>query len=432
MERTIIAELKKWKESTDRKPLILLGARQVGKTWVLQEFGKREYQNVAYINFDNNSRLENLFVADYDIPRIIRALEMETGVRIYPHKTLIIMDEVQEVKRGLHSLKYFCENAPEYHVAVAGSLLGIAMRPGESFPVGKVDLLHMYPMTFEEFLLAKEKSQFVDALHDQDWGVVNMMHSSYVELLREYYFVGGMPEAVAKYVATNSPVEVRKIHDAILEAYRRDISKHAAKEQVERIQMVWRSIPSQLSKENKKFIYGVLKQGARAREFEVAIQWLIDAGLIFKVPRVKKPELPLIAYEDFTAFKLYFLDVGLMSAMARLSLTDILEGKNISAFKGAFTENYVLTQMETLSSQVAIFYFSRNDSQMEIDFLVQHDSQLIPIEVKAEENLKSKSLKAFVDSNPSLHGVRFSMSPYREQEWMTNVPLYAVTSYFKG
>jgi len=432
MERTIITELKKWKESTNRKPLILLGARQVGKTWALQEFGKQAYHNVAYINFDNNSHLENLFTDDYDIARIIRALEMETGVHIQPNQTLIIMDEVQEVKRGLHSLKYFCENAPEYHVAVAGSLLGIAMRPGESFPVGKVDILHMHPMTFEEFLLAKGKPQFVEALHQQDWELVNILHATYVSLLREYYFVGGMPEAVAKYIATNSPVEVRKIHEAILEAYRRDISKHAAKEQVERIQMVWKSIPSQLSKENKKFIYGVLKQGARAKEFEIAIQWLIDAGLVFKVPRVKKAELPLIAFEDFTAFKLYFLDVGLMSAMAKLSLTDMLEGKNINSFKGAFTENYVLTQMETMSNELAIFYYSRNDSQMEVDFLVQHDSQLIPIEVKAEENLKSKSLKSFVNSHPSLRGIRFSMSPYREQEWMTNVPLYAVNSFFKN
>jgi len=430
MERAIIDDLKKWKNSPDRKPLILLGARQVGKTWTLLEFGRQAYKNVAYVNFDNNTRLENLFTADYDISRILRVLEMETGERILPGETLIIMDEVQEVKRGIHSLKYFCEDARQYHVAVAGSLLGIAMRPGESFPVGKVDLMRLYPMSFEEFLLAKGKPQFVEALRQHDWELMQMMHDSYVELLREYYFVGGMPEVVEKYIRTNSPIEVRRLQNAILEAYRKDVSKHAPKQEVERIQMVWQSIPSQLSKENKKFIFGVLKPGGRAREYEVAIQWLIDAGLVYKVSRIKKAEMPLISYEELGIFKLFFLDVGLLTAMAKLSLPDIQEGKNILSFKGAFTENYVLSQLEIQSEEMAIYYYSRNDSQMEVDFVVQYAGRIIPIEVKAEDNLKSKSLKSFVNSHPGLRGIRFSMTPYREQDWMINVPLYAINSYF--
>lgn len=425
MERSIYSNLKKWKESLTRKPLILQGARQVGKTYILKEFGAREYSEVVYINCDDNNDMQNMFV-DYDVDRIIRSLCAISGVSIKPSTTLLILDEIQEVERGLASLKYFCEKAPEYHVAVAGSLLGITLHEGTSFPVGKVDMLYMYPMDFEEFLLAMGKEQLVELLRSNSWAALTPLRGMLTELLRQYYFVGGMPEAVKAYVERGDIWEVRSIHSKIIDAYRNDMSKHAPKQQVQRINMVWNSIPSQLARDNKKFIYGALRKGARANDFEIAIQWLVDSGLVHKVHRITKPVVPLKFYEDMSSFKLFLLDCGLLGALSETPPEQILIGDNVfEEYKGAFTENYVLQQLKSLP-RTFVYYYSNDNSTLEIDFVVQHDTHIIPIEVKAEENLRAKSLRQFVTDNPGLHGVRFSMSDYREQDWLTNVPLWAV------
>lgn len=425
MERSIYSSLKKWKESPTRKPLILQGARQVGKTYILKEFGAREYSEVVYINCDDNNDMQNMFV-DYDVDRIIRSMSAISSVSIKPSTTLLILDEIQEVERGLASLKYFCEKAPEYHVAVAGSLLGITLHEGTSFPVGKVDMLYMYPMDFEEFLLAMGKEQLVELLRNNSWAALTPLRGMLTELLRQYYFVGGMPEAVKTYVERGDIWEVRSIHSKIIDAYRNDMSKHVPKQQVQRISMVWNSIPSQLARDNKKFIYGALRKGARANDFEIAIQWLVDSGLVHKVHRISKPVVPLKFYEDMASFKLFLLDCGLLGALSETPPEQILIGDNVfEEYKGAFTENYVLQQLKSLP-RTFVYYYSNDNSTLEIDFVVQHDAHIIPIEVKAEENLRAKSLRQFVTDNSGLHGVRFSMSDYREQDWLTNVPLWAV------
>lgn len=425
MERSIYSSLKKWKESPTRKPLILQGARQVGKTYILKEFGAREYSEVVYINCDDNNDMQNMFV-DYDVDRIIRSLSAISGISIKPSTTLLILDEIQEVERGLASLKYFCEKAPEYHVAVAGSLLGITLHEGTSFPVGKVDMLYMYPMDFEEFLLAMGKEQLVELLRNNSWAALTPLRGMLTELLRQYYFVGGMPEAVKTYVERGDIWEVRSIHSKIIDAYRNDMSKHVPKQQVQRINMVWNSIPSQLARDNKKFIYGALRKGARANDFEIAIQWLVDSGLVHKVHRISKPVVPLKFYEDMASFKLFLLDCGLLGALSETPPEQILIGDNVfEEYKGAFTENYVLQQLKSLP-RTFVYYYSNDNSTLEIDFVVQHEAHVIPIEVKAEENLRAKSLRQFVTDTPGLHGVRFSMSDYREQDWLTNVPLWAV------
>lgn len=425
MERSIYSSLKKWKDSPTRKPLILQGARQVGKTYILKEFGAREYSEVVYINCDDNNDMQNMFV-DYDVDRIIRSLSAISGVSIKPSTTLLILDEIQEVERGLASLKYFCEKAPEYHVAVAGSLLGITLHEGTSFPVGKVDMLYMYPMDFEEFLLAMGKEQLVELLRSNSWAALTPLRGMLTELLRQYYFVGGMPEAVKAYVERGDIWEVRSIHSKIIDAYRNDMSKHVPKQQVQRINMVWNSIPSQLARDNKKFIYGALRKGARANDFEIAIQWLVDSGLVHKVHRISKPVVPLKFYEDMASFKLFLLDCGLLGALSETPPEQILIGDNVfEEYKGAFTENYVLQQLKSLP-RTFVYYYSNDNSTLEIDFVVQHEAHVIPIEVKAEENLRAKSLRQFVTDNSGLHGVRFSMSDYREQDWLTNVPLWAV------
>ena len=391
----------------------------------MKEFGAREYSEVVYINCDDNNDMQNMFV-DYDVDRIIRSLSAISGISIKPSTTLLILDEIQEVGRGLASLKYFCEKAPEYHVAVAGSLLGITLHEGTSFPVGKVDMLYMYPMDFEEFLLAMGKEQLVELLRSNSWAALTPLRGMLTELLRQYYFVGGMPEAVKTYVERGDIWEVRSIHSKIIDAYRNDMSKHVPKQQVQRINMVWNSIPSQLARDNKKFIYGALRKGARANDFEIAIQWLVDSGLVHKVHRISKPVVPLKFYEDMASFKLFLLDCGLLGALSETPPEQILIGDNVfEEYKGAFTENYVLQQLKSLP-RTFVYYYSNDNSTLEIDFVVQHEAHVIPIEVKAEENLRAKSLRQFVTDNAGLHGVRFSMSDYREQDWLTNVPLWAV------
>lgn len=391
----------------------------------MKEFGAREYSEVVYINCDDNNDMQNMFV-DYDVDRIIRSLSAISGISIKPSTTLLILDEIQEVERGLASLKYFCEKDPEYHVAVAGSLLGITLHEGTSFPVGKVDMLYMYPMDFEEFLLAMGKEQLVELLRNNSWAALTPLRGMLTELLRQYYFVGGMPEAVKTYVERGDIWEVRSIHSKIIDAYRNDMSKHVPKQQVQRINMVWNSIPSQLARDNKKFIYGALRKGARANDFEIAIQWLVDSGLVHKVHRISKPVVPLKFYEDMASFKLFLLDCGLLGALSETPPEQILIGDNVfEEYKGAFTENYVLQQLKSLP-RTFVYYYSNDNSTLEIDFVVQHEAHVIPIEVKAEENLRAKSLRQFVTDNAGLHGVRFSMSDYREQDWLTNVPLWAV------
>ncbi|MBP5364639.1 MAG: ATP-binding protein [Bacteroidales bacterium] len=424
MERYAIKELYDWKNRKDRKPLIVQGARQVGKTWLMRKFADEAFAKSVYINFESDARLVHLFEKDFDIQRILLEIQLATGIKP-DSETLLIFDEIQEVKRGVTALKYFRENAPEIPVVAAGSLLGIATHRGDSFPVGKVDFMTLYPLSFLEFIEAIGKGRFVDVIRRGDWDLLSSFEADLQSLLRLYYVIGGMPEVVNSFAEEADMQMVRRLQQGILDAYERDFSKHAPADEVPRLRMVWRSISGQLSKENKKFIYGFLKEGARAKNFEIAIEWLKDAGLVYKVNRAKKGQLPLSAYEDFSAFKIFMLDVGLLSTMSDIQPSIILEGNAIfTDYKGALTEQYVFQQLR-LSPNNRIYYWSADNSQGEIDFLVQNGNRIFPIEVKAEENLQAKSLKFFVDNNPQLHGVRISMSQYREQSWLTNYPLYA-------
>lgn len=424
MKREVIHQLYEWKEKRGRKPLILQGARQVGKTWLMKTFGKEAFEKCVYINFENDSRLSGLFEKDFDIQRILFEIQLATG--IMPDKeTLLLFDEIQEVKRGVTALKYFYENAPEFPIIAAGSLLGVATRQNDSFPVGKVDFLSIYPFSFWEFLNAIGKGAFVEAIKNKQWVLLSSFEADLQGMLRQYFFVGGMPEAVKSFAEDGDMQTVRDIQKNILDAYDKDFSKHVPIAEVPRLRMVWNSICGQLSKENKKFIFGLLKEGARAKSFELAIEWLKDAGLVYKVNRTKKGLLPLSAYEDFSAFKLFLLDVGLLGAMCELPPSALLNKNSIfTDYKGALTEQFVFQQLR-LNKCNKIFYWSAENSQGEIDFLVQNNDEIIPIEVKAEENLQAKSLKCFIERNPSLHGVRLSMSSYRKQSWMSNFPLYA-------
>lgn len=429
MEREAIGQLYEWKARPNRKPLIIRGARQVGKTWLMLEFAKKAYEKWIYVNFEDEEMLKHVFELDFDVPRILNALSLRFHTEI-DEQTLLIFDEIQAAPRGITSLKYFCEKAPEYHVITAGSLLGISMHGGDSFPVGKVDFLSLMPMSFPEFLRAAGQERLAKLLAECKWDSIVYVKDRIIQLLRTYYYVGGMPEAVKAYCDGLGYEEVRRIQSNILMTYENDFSKHAPANEVPRIRMVWHSVTSQLAKENRKFIYGVLRQGARAKEFEIAVEWLQDAGLVYRVNRTKSGEMPLSAFEDFGTFKLFMLDVGLMCAMNRLSSDSILLGNDIfSTYRGAMTEQYVCQQL--VGAVDFIYYWSADNSRGEIDFLIQTGGRIVPIEVKAEENLKSKSLSAFVARYPSLHAVRLSMSDYREQEWMTNVPLYAVCACIK-
>ena len=427
MKRDIYNKLLQWKNDSNRKPLIITGARQVGKTWIMREFGKNEYANVVYINCDNEKRIETLLSEDYNIDRILLGLQAISGVNIKSDKTLIIFDEIQQIPRGLHLLKYFYEENPEYHVMVAGSLLGITLNQGVSFPVGKVDIMEMNPMNFNEFLEAMGQEQLLKVLNTNDWKLIDSLSTKYIELLRQYYYVGGMPEAVYSYCKDKNLAQVRNIQNNILKAYRNDISKHATKSESVKIGQVLDSLPSQLAKENKKFIYGVIKTGARAAEYELAIQWLIDAGIVHKVNRIKEAKMPLKFYEDISAFKLFLLDMGLFACMCDVPASEILVGNNVFVeYKGAFAEQYVLQQL--VCQNVKPYYWSSEKTPSEIDFVIQKDNKIIPIEVKAEVNVKARSLRQFITNNPELKAVRFSMLGYAEQDWMTNIPLYYISA----
>lgn len=426
MERTAYQKLLEWKGKKNRKPLILNGARQVGKTWLLKEFGSKEFETFAYINCDDTPEMKVSF-SDFDTERLIRVFSSVSGIEIQPQKTLIVLDEVQEVPLALTSLKYFCENAPEYYIAVAGSLLGIALHEGTGFPVGKVDEINLYPLSFEEFCKALGRTRLVEQVREHRWDELSSLSHTFIELLRQYYYVGGMPAVVKDYCENQNLQTVRDIQNQILADYKRDFSKHVPKDILPKVNIVWDSIPSQLAKENKKFVYSAIKKGGRAKEFENAIQWLMDAGLIYKVLRVTKIEKPLKFYEDFAAFKLFVVDLGLLGAMVQVSAKDVLvNNKAFTEYKGSFTEQYVLQELVTLNKNV--YYYSKENSTLEIDFIIQNDD-VYPIEVKAEENLRSKSLQSVYDSNPDLKPCRFSMANYRQQDWLTNVPLYLVREW---
>lgn len=426
MYRYKIEELKKWKKSKDRKPLIIRGARQVGKTWLMKEFGKQEYQQVAYINFDDNERMNQLFSGDFDIERIIQGLKIESGVNIEAENTLIIFDEIQETPKAVTALKYFCEKANEYNIVAAGSLLGVAMHEGTSFPVGKVDFLDLYPLNFFEFLEALGEKKLVELIKNNDIDLINVFSDKLKQYLKQYMYIGGMPEIVDSYVQNKDFGEVRRKQNELLTAYEQDFSKHAPNAVVPRIRQLWNNIPTQLAKENKKFIYGLIKQGARAREYELALSWLIDCGLVYQVNRVNDCKVPLSAYQDFSAFKLYLLDVGLLCAMANIDATTIIDGNEIFVeFKGSLTEQFVLTELKT-NTDVPIFYWSADKGIAEVDYIIQLGKNNIPIEVKSNENLQAKSLKSFVQKYDTKVNVRTSMANYRKEDWLINIPLYMI------
>jgi len=428
MERTLIHRLIKWKNAKTRKPLLIRGARQVGKTWLMKEFGKREYLQTVYINFESSKHLKNIFSDDFNINRIITALQIETGITVNATNTLIIFDEIQEAEGAITSLKYFYENAPEYHVIAAGSLLGVALHQHTSFPVGKIEFLELYPLSFNEFLEALGQKELLSLLLSKNWALIKTFKQKLIQLLRQYYYVGGMPEAVSALCHNNDFNEVRNIQNNILQAYEQDFSKHAPIEIVPKIRMVWNSIPAQLAKENRKFMYGGIKKGARAKEYETAIAWLIDCGLVHKVNRVSKPSIPLNAYTDFSAFKLFLVDIGLITAMGNIDAKTLLKGNAIfEEFKGSITEQFVLQQLVTIK-ELALYYWSAIQSTAEIDFLIQYNNRIIPIEVKATENLQAKSLKIFCQKYKPQQAIRTSMSDYRKEDWLTNVPLYAINS----
>ncbi len=426
MYRIAIEKLYQWKESKYRKPLIIEGARQVGKTWLMKEFGRQAYESVVYINFDSNSRMTELFASDLDTDRLIMGMELFVGKKIDPENTLLIFDEVQEVPRALSSLKYFYENAPQYHIICAGSLLGIALHEGTSFPVGKVDFMKLYPLSFKEFLTAVAGKQYAELLDRRDYSMITAFKQTYIDALKQYYFVGGMPEAVRSFAEDKDFIEVRGIQKRILEAYEQDFSKHAPASVVPKLRMVWNSIPSQLAKENKKFIYGLIRKGGRAKDYETAIMWLCDCGLVHKVSRVNAAGIPLKAYEDLKAFKLFVADVGLLGCMTGLHQRTLLDGNNLfMEFKGALTEQYVCQQLKTIDG-LNLYYYTNDRGTCEIDFIVDTGEAVVPVEVKAELNLKAKSLKTYREKFRPTLSVRTSMADYKEEEGLVNLPLYVV------
>lgn len=431
MHRELLQSLIKWKKNVDRKPLIIRGARQVGKTWLMIEFGNKHYKNIAYVNFETALSLHHIFESGFEVEKLIRALKIETGADIIPSETLIILDEIQECEAAITSLKYFQENANQYHIVAAGSLLGVASNKKRSFPVGKVDFLDLHPLSFSEFLLAVNEPQLLDLLQKKDWGLITSFKSKYIDLLKQYYYVGGMPEVVLTFINQKDFKKVREKQLNILSSYEQDFSKHAPNEIVPRIRLVWQSLPSQLAKENRKFTYGNLKKGARAREFELAIEWLTNAGIVHKVNRCNKPGMPLIAYAVLSDFKLFILDVGLLSAMGNLDIHTLISEQSLfEEFKGALTEQYVLQQLKSID-QLPIYYWSAEKATAEIDFLIQYQNRIIPIEVKAAENLKAKSLKSYHQKFSPEMSIRTSLSDYRKEDWLVNLPLYACSTFIE-
>jgi predicted AAA+ superfamily ATPase len=430
MYRNSIKQLISWKFNKEKKPLVFCGARQVGKTWLIQEFGKTEYRQMVYINFERAEKIQDIFLADLNPQRLITAFELYAGLKITPEDTLIVLDEIQAAPRGITSLKYFCEEARAYHIIAAGSLLGINIHPNESFPVGKVDMLTLYPMSFYEFLLAMgEENGLARILREKLFDMMPVFAEKFKEYLKYYFYVGGMPEAVAAFAENRDWQKSRAIQNKILKNYRNDFSKHAPKDILPRINIVWDSIPAQLAKQNKKFIYGVLKKGARAKEFELAIQWLTDAGLLHKIHAITKPAPPLAAYQDLSAFKLYHNDLGLLGAMSKLHAKILVEGNAVfEEFKGALTEQYVFQQL-LLKEDISINYYPFDNGRYELDFIIDsEDGDLIPIEVKAGENLPAPSFKVYCERHNPPKAIKTSLANYKPESRMTNLPLYAVNT----
>jgi predicted AAA+ superfamily ATPase len=424
MNRLLIQDLISWKNAKNRKPLIIQGARQVGKTWLMKEFGKQEFEQVVYLNFESSSRLNNLFLADFNIERIIAVIEIETNQKIIPETTLLIFDEIQEVEKGLTALKYFQEQAPQYYIVAAGSLLGISLQKNHSFPVGKVDFMKLYPMSFMEFLYNSGQGRLIEQIKNKNWELISSFHEQLIEQLRLYYFIGGMPEVVSNYLENKDLTSVRAIQQKICIGYENDFAKYAPNEIVPKIRLVWNSLISQLAKENRKFIYGQIKKRSRAKDFEMAINWLVDAGLVLKVNRIEKPTMPLNAYADFDSFKLFLVDIGLLNAIGNLDQKIILENNTIlTEYKGALTEQFVCQQLKI---KTEVYYWTAPNATAELDFIFQQLNEIVPVEVKAEENLKSKSLKVFVEKFENKNAIRTSMSKFRTESWLTNVPLYAI------
>ena len=426
MQRYGLKHLIDWKNKKNHKPLVIQGARQVGKTWLMQEFGKKYYEQVAYINFDVDLKSREIFDVDYDTERLIMDIGLVTKTRINPENTLIILDEIQECPRALTSLKYFQENAPQYDIIVAGSLLGVACHEGTGFPVGKVSFMNLYPLSFEEFLLAMGEERFVELLNKKDFKTIKLFNNKYEKLLKQYCYVGGMPEVVNDFIENKDFESVRDLQKEILTAYEEDFTKHIPSNTVAKIRLLWKSIPAQLSKENKKFIYGAAKEGARARDFEAALSWLINSGLIYRVNKITKPDLPITAYEDFNSFKLFVLDVGLLGAMTNLQAETIIDGNRIfEEFKGAIAEQYVLQQFKTIKD-LPVFYWSNETSRAEIDFVIQIKSDVVPVEVKAERNLQAKSLKVYMEKFKPNYVIRTSMADYKKTDNLIDLPLYGI------
>ena len=432
MKRAAMRELAEWKKSKVHKPLILRGARQTGKTWLLKEFGRLFFQDTVYINFENEPRFRDLFKEDFDTKRIISTIQLFYGKKIVPKTTLIIFDEIQAAEGALTSLKYFCENAPEYYIAAAGSLLGIAMHENQSFPVGKVSFLDLYPLSFSEFLIASGMEMLLEAMFRQEWKTLETFHGELMNLLKTYLYVGGMPEVVMKWLETHDYSEVRTVQHEILRSYQADFSKHAPSGQVPRLDMVWESLPAQLAKENKKFVYGVIREGARAKDFELAIMWLVNCGIVLKSHRVSTPKMPLKAYQDLAVFKLFMVDVGLLGASAGLSAAALIDGNRImTEFKGALTEQYVMQELKTLNLDY-IGYWTNERSTTEVDFVIQKENSVIPIEVKSGENLRSRSFTLFCQNFSPDKALKTSSLPYREDKTVLNVPLYGISAVMKS
>lgn len=426
MQRYALKHLISWKNKKNHKPLVIQGARQVGKTWLIQEFGKKYYEQVAYINFDVDVKSREIFDVDYDTERLIMDIGLATKTKINAGNTLIIFDEIQECPRALTSLKYFRENAPQYDIIVAGSLLGVACHEGTGFPVGKVSFMNLFPLSFEEFLLAMGEERFVELLNKKDFKTIKLFNNKYEKLLKQYCYVGGMPEIVQDFVENKDFESVRNLQKEILSAYEEDFTKHIPTNTVAKIRLLWKSIPAQLSKENKKFIYGAAKEGARARDFEAALSWLINSGLVYRVNKITKPDLPITAYEDFNSFKLFVLDVGLLGAMTDLQADTIIDGNRIfEEFKGAIAEQYVLQQFKTIKD-LPVFYWSNETSRAEIDFVIQIKSDVVPVEVKAERNLQAKSLKVYMEKFKPNYAIRTSMADYKKTDNLIDLPLYTL------
>ncbi len=428
MERFILEKMLKWKNSKYRKPLILKGVRQVGKTWVLKEFGRRYYENTAYFNFDENEEYKQFFETTKDVTRIVQNLILASGQKIVPEKTLIIFDEVQDCPQVINSMKYFCENAPQYHIACAGSLLGIALAKPSSFPVGKVDFMQMNPMTFHEFLVANGDQNLYQYLNTMETlePIPKAFFNPLCEKLKMYYVTGGMPESVALWTEERDVEAMQNALFNILNAYERDFAKHPNVKEFPKISMIWNSIPSQLARENKKFLYKVVKEGARAREYEDALQWLVDANLVKKIYRSTAPGLPLAAYDDLSAFKIYMADVGLLRRLSMLSPTAFGEGNRLfTEFKGALSENYVL---ESLVNQLEVTprYWSQNNPPYEVDFIIQMENEIIPVEVKADANTEARSLKKYKEKFGDKINlrVRFSLNNLKLDDDLLNIPLF--------